>query len=289
MGSLGRGLAISRAYAQTRSTSNRLLSDIPLFRKTLARQYQAYRANLLLVFFVVHLLGLAENTTSMASTIWQPISPDQTRNLLRLLTPITKAVTAKASISGLQEAMETLGGVGYLENEESQSINIARIFRDANVLSIWEGTTDVMATDAVKVLKVRDSEAVLTAASAWIESAISAFEGRDTGKLFGGVAERLRGAWKNFETYVSATPADELMVNGREVMAALADIVSGVLLAVDAASDGDKVAVETCLRFAEDRLGLQREAMDWRQISELDGLIAFGESSDKKTSSLSKL
>lgn len=64
-------------------------------------------------------------------------------NLLRLLTPAVKGITAKKAIAGLAECMESLGGVGYLENEDMQ-FNIARLYRDANVLSIWEGTTDMM-------------------------------------------------------------------------------------------------------------------------------------------------
>ena len=63
--------------------------------------------------------------------------------LLRLLTPALKGVCSKTAIAGLQECMECMGGVGYLENEDMQ-YNIARLYRDANVLPIWEGTTDMV-------------------------------------------------------------------------------------------------------------------------------------------------
>ena len=274
MGSLGRGLAIARAYGTARRAGNRLLSEFPLFRKTLAKQFMAYRANALLAFFVVHLLGLTENPNGPPSLLSKSLSTKQRRDLLRLLTPVAKGTTAKASIAGLQEAMEALGGVGYLENEESQSINVARIFRDANVLSIWEGTTDVMATDTVKVLKSRDSANVLSAAAYWTDTTMSAIDQKAT--AVDAVAERLREAWKNLEQHVAATPLEELTADGREVMTALADIVCGLLLAVDAASDRDTAAVEVCLRFAEDRLGLERkEDSGWEKRSHLDGLIAF--------------
>ena len=116
-----------------RETGDRLLCDIPLFRKTLAKQFCDYRANMLLTYFTVYLLGLSENPmTSRRHPTLAPRSMEQIVALLRLLTPVTKALTAKASISGLQEAIEALGGVGYLENEETQIMNIARLFRDAN-------------------------------------------------------------------------------------------------------------------------------------------------------------
>lgn len=48
-----------------------------------------------------------------------------------------KAYTAKRSLAGISECMEAIGGVGYLENEPE--LNIARLERDAQVLTIWEG------------------------------------------------------------------------------------------------------------------------------------------------------
>ena len=60
------------------------------------------------------------------------------KHLLRLLTPALKGHCSKTAIAGLQECMECMGGVGYLENDDMQ-FNIARLYRDANVLPIWEG------------------------------------------------------------------------------------------------------------------------------------------------------
>jgi alkylation response protein AidB-like acyl-CoA dehydrogenase len=61
--------------------------------------------------------------------------PSKAEHLLRLLTPVAKGVTAKKAIAGLAECMESLGGVGYLENEDMQ-FNITRLYRDTNALSI---------------------------------------------------------------------------------------------------------------------------------------------------------
>jgi alkylation response protein AidB-like acyl-CoA dehydrogenase len=70
------------------------------------------------------------------------------QHLLRLLTPALKGHCSKTAIARFQECMECMGGVGYLENDDMQ-FNIARLYRDANVLPIWEGTTDMMADDSV--------------------------------------------------------------------------------------------------------------------------------------------
>ena len=95
---------------------------------------------------------------------------DMQLTLDSVLTPCLKAVTARASISGLQECMEALGGVGYLENEESQHINVARLYRDVNVLSIWEGTTNVLGTDFVKTFNGRNSKPTLKALRSWLQT-----------------------------------------------------------------------------------------------------------------------
>ncbi|WEW58982.1 hypothetical protein PRK78_004450 [Emydomyces testavorans] len=68
---------------------------------------------------------------------------------------MVKAQTALRAIKGVRACMENMGGVGYLENEDPL-FSIARIFRDACVLSIWEGTTDIMVDDVVRVVKGRE-------------------------------------------------------------------------------------------------------------------------------------
>jgi hypothetical protein len=78
-------------------------------------------------------------------------------------------VTAKKAIAGLPECMESLGGVEYLGTENMQ-FNIARLYRDANVLSIWEETTDMMAHDGLRVMYGKTSREVVAAVNTWVWS-----------------------------------------------------------------------------------------------------------------------
>ena len=50
------------------------------------------------------------------------LDPSKAENPLRLLTPVAKGVAAKKAIAGLAECMESLGGVGYLENEDMRFV-----------------------------------------------------------------------------------------------------------------------------------------------------------------------
>jgi putative acyl-CoA dehydrogenase len=69
----------------------------------------------------------------------------------RLLTPIAKFWICKRGSAFAQEAMECLGGNGYVE-EGGEGV-MARIYREMPVNSIWEGAGNIMALDLLRVLR----------------------------------------------------------------------------------------------------------------------------------------
>jgi hypothetical protein len=143
--------------------------------------------------------------------------------------------------------MESLGGVGYLENEESQHINVARLYRDVNVLSIWEGTTNVLGTDFVRTLKGRNGEKTLKALRAWLRHALNGVHPRSTLNV------EKRSIMENFEAFkadVADKGQEELIVKARELMETFATFVIGALMIVDAERDGDAISAEMLKRFA---------------------------------------
>src|ERR1700722_17202279 len=71
----------------------------------------------------------------------------------RLVTPAAKYWICKTAPSFIYEAMECLGGNGYVE----ESI-LPRLYREAPVNAIWEGSGNVMCLDVLRALK-RDQEA----------------------------------------------------------------------------------------------------------------------------------
>ena len=64
------------------------------------------------------------------------------------MTPVTKYWTCKIAPALVAEAMECLGGNGYVEDTP-----LARIYREVPVNSIWEGSGNVMALDVLRVLQ----------------------------------------------------------------------------------------------------------------------------------------
>lgn len=79
--------------------------------------------------------------------------------MARLLTPVAKFWICKRGSHFAQEAMECLGGNGYVE-EGGQGI-MARIYREMPLNSIWEGAGNIMALDLLRALRKADAAAAL--------------------------------------------------------------------------------------------------------------------------------
>ena len=77
----------------------------------------------------------------------------------RLLTPVSKFWICKRGSHFAQEAMECLGGNGYVE-EDGEGV-MARIYREMPLNSIWEGAGNIMALDLLRALRKADAAAAL--------------------------------------------------------------------------------------------------------------------------------
>jgi hypothetical protein len=64
-----------------------------------------------------------------------------------MLLPIAKLVTGKQAVAAASEALEAFGGAGYIEDT-----HLPVLLRDAQVLPIWEGTTNVLSLDTLRAL-----------------------------------------------------------------------------------------------------------------------------------------
>lgn len=95
----------------------------------------------------------------LARSFDRAATDEHERVMQRLLTPIAKFwICKRGSVFG-QEAMECLGGNGYVE-EGGEGI-MARIYREMPVNSIWEGAGNIMALDLLRALRKADAAAAL--------------------------------------------------------------------------------------------------------------------------------
>jgi hypothetical protein len=157
IGGMRHGLALAKDYAKRRVAFGAPLAEKPLHIDTLASLEAEYEGAFLLTFRAVELLGKEE-----AGELGEHEAA-----LLRLLTPIVKLTTAKQAVAIASEVLESFGGAGYIEDT-----GLPRLLRDAQVLPIWEGTTNVLSLDLLRALaKLGSLEPIAREVHAAVEGA----------------------------------------------------------------------------------------------------------------------
>lgn len=135
-GGMRRGLDYCLAYAKVRSVSGGPLIDNPLHRATLAQLAVDAQAAYALAAHAFALLGRVE-------VDGDPAAADE----LRVVAPLAKLATGRLAVASASEYLEAFGGAGFVEET-----GIPRLLRDAQVLPIWEGTTNVLSVDVLRSL-----------------------------------------------------------------------------------------------------------------------------------------
>ncbi|HVS33678.1 MAG TPA: acyl-CoA dehydrogenase family protein, partial [Thermoanaerobaculia bacterium] len=141
---IGRAIHEARWYVERRRAFGRRVVEFPLVAETLLDLEAEHLGALLLTFDCVDALRRADAGDGEAA------------RLLRILTPIAKAVTGKLAVPCVSECMELIGGNGYIEEWP-----MPRLLRDAQVLPIWEGTTNILVLDTLRVARKERSHELL--------------------------------------------------------------------------------------------------------------------------------
>jgi putative acyl-CoA dehydrogenase len=121
-------------HAEHRHSSGRALINEPLMQQVLADLSLDVEAAIALSFRLARSFDRARDPRAAA---WR-----------RLMTPVTKYWVTKIASPLIAEAMECLGGNGYVEEWP-----LAALYREAPVNAIWEGSGNVMSLDVLRVLQ----------------------------------------------------------------------------------------------------------------------------------------
>jgi putative acyl-CoA dehydrogenase len=136
------GLAHALHHARHRSVFHKHLADQPLMQTVLADMALHVDASIALVMRLCRSFDRTPDDANEAA-------------YMRLLTPAIKYWVCKSAPPFLFEAMECLGGNGYVE----EGI-LARHYRESPVNAIWEGSGNVMCLDVLRALS-REAAAAL--------------------------------------------------------------------------------------------------------------------------------
>jgi alkylation response protein AidB-like acyl-CoA dehydrogenase len=218
-GGMRRGLDYVRAYAEVRSVAGGRLADNPLHRATLARLAVDAQAAFALAMHAFALLGRFEvDGDALAAAE------------LRLVAPLAKIATGKLAVASASEYLECFGGAGYVEET-----GIPRLLRDAQVLPIWEGTSNVLSVDVLRSLA---SDAPTKALLARVDAAVDASSG-ETGGMLAAARARLADGL----AAATAEPTAPAVVAGARDLALLAsDVLIAALLVEQSVAGRDERA-----------------------------------------------
>jgi len=232
--SMSRALSLARDYACRRDAFGRPLGELPLHAHTLADMQVTFEGAFALAFEVAHLLGRVEHGAA---------DPHEAA-LLRLLTPLAKLWTGKLAVKLCSEALECFGGAGYIEDT-----GLPQLLRDAQVYSIWEGTTNVLSLDALR--GIGDGlDALRIATDGWLA-------GNDDMHASSMIRQGLEAAGRWLDRH--GNPREALEAGARGLAFTLARCAAAALMARQAswsATGGDMRPTAALRRFVG--LGLDR-------------------------------
>ena len=277
-----RGLAICRTYSKVRKVRGGLLQDNPAHLTWMADETVKYWAGAHFAFFGVALQGALEQdwnkmvaTTKAAQLI--PEDKATIAGLVRLLLPVMKAQVSVASVNGLRQCMECLGGVGYCENNEDGGLmNIAKVYRDNLVNPIWEGTVSVMAEDVVRVLtdkRLGNGNILENVFAPWARSVFKSYSSEFHAEIK--ILEERLQALLNL---VRRSKKEELLYRGREILDHIDAIASGAVVVYDACANPDAVAIAVAKRYIRSRAlsGPAGDTQNWQDNVAMDKNIFLG-------------
>ncbi len=145
-GLMRQAVSLAIDHARQRSAFGKKLIEQPLMKNVLADLALESEAATALALRLAHSFDRAS-------------VDEHERVMQRLLTPVAKFWICKRGSLFAQEAMECLGGNGYVE-EQGEGV-MARIYREMPVNSIWEGAGNIMALDLLRALRHADTAAAL--------------------------------------------------------------------------------------------------------------------------------
>ncbi len=192
---LRQALVQAISYARERRAFGKALAEQPLMRAVLADMALESEAALVLL---MRLARAYERDDTPAERAWK-----------RVMTPAAKFWVCKRGVELTGETMEVLGGNGYILDGI-----VGRLFLEAPVNSIWEGSGNVMCLDVLRALS-REPEA----ARALLQELAPVARGEP----------RLAALLQSIATLL-ATPPEQLEALGRVLVQQLVLLAQGCLL-----------------------------------------------------------
>ena len=239
VGVIGRALLESKIYAANREAFGQTIDQFPLMKRDLVDMQVDFEAA----------LAFAMESGRYLDRYERDHDDREAFKLLRTLVPIAKHRTARMSIDAASYAMEIQGGNGYVEDFVTH-----RLYRDAQVLPIWEGTSNILSLDLLRALEKEDAhEVLIPLVNGYLEDA--------TDPVLAGMTETVSNHFETLqESLLTLATADDEYAQheAKELADLIFDVVTAAILLSKAQQrldeEGDAREAVVARWFIEDRL-----------------------------------
>ena len=229
-------LAAALHHCRHRSVFQKKLSDHPLMLRVLADMALETEAAANLVF------RLARSFDGAAA------GDERQAAYRRVMTPVTKYWVCKMAPAFAYEAMECLGGNGFVEDASP----LARIYREVPVNSIWEGSGNVMCLDVLRAAQ-RHPQSLALVLEEW--------RGQAHGE------PRLAASIADIEMLIA--DSETLEANGRLLAGLMGELAAGTLMHATAPTAiGDAYLATRFARRGQRNFGATASRFDERAVLE---------------------
>ena len=259
LGVMGRALLEAKVRAADREVFGERIQEYPLLRRDLSEMTVDYEAAAAFTFEAAKWYDRREREERRSSAgssgdHGEPrgrAAPDggtEAFRLMRLLVPIAKYKTGEMVVDTCSYAMEILGGNGYVRDRVTH-----RLLRDAQVLPIWEGTSNILSLDVLRALNREDAhEALFPLVNDHLDGVAHPF--------LDPLATTVESAFHDLQTALAtlaAEDADYAQYHAKRLADLIFDVVAGAVLLAEAqreiADEGNARKALVAERFVTDR------------------------------------
>lgn len=145
VGIIRRAYLEAKHYVSNREAFGQVLTNYPMIQDSLAKFSAKVHVEVATTFDLIKLYDEVTNGRGSERDII----------LNRLNIAIMKKETAEQAVKHASEAIELHGGNGYIEDFVTP-----RLLRDAQVLTVWEGTANILALEVIRLFKKFDAHAL---------------------------------------------------------------------------------------------------------------------------------
>jgi acyl-CoA dehydrogenase len=252
-----RALTEAVQWCKVREAFGSKIIQYPMVQDELLRLTVQFQAGSLLAF--------------EAALTFGPALADPTRRTwLRLVTALGKYLTAEYAIRSCRSALELIGGNGY-----TNEYPIARIYRDAQVLTVWEGPANIQALELLRLLGPKYSGA------AEYEKRVRRVLEKSTAPLNKMLEARLSEDLVTIAFVVRDREASARYA--RKLLHRLSESLAFALVcevAVEANAHGDQLPTFAAIRYYEEieppKIGTENEKVRQSTMALIDGTSEAG-------------